>query len=180
MIKKLRLRFILLSMISLLLVLGIIMLGINLINYRNINREADLTLEFLSENNGSFPREMMHMDDKGPMTGDMHMKPQSFDKKGFDRLSSPELPFQSRFFSVTLDENGSIVSTDVSNVAAVDETSAAEYAQTVAAKGHVSGTYRGYRYLKAGSDTQPMYIFLDITRDRQTARDFSSTASLSR
>ena len=55
MIKKLQIKFILLSMTALLLVLTIIIAGINIVNYNGVAEDADDVLAILSENKGSFP-----------------------------------------------------------------------------------------------------------------------------
>ena len=55
MIKKLRMKLIIASMISLLAVLLIIEGIAGALNYNRIVAEADQTLEILEENNGKFP-----------------------------------------------------------------------------------------------------------------------------
>lgn len=56
MIKKLRIKFIVLSMLSLLLVLVVIMGSINLLNFRKIVEDADAILSILEDHNGVFPK----------------------------------------------------------------------------------------------------------------------------
>ena len=55
MIRKLRRRFILITMLSVSLVLLIIMGTINYLNYRNVVKDADTVLAMLREFDGSFP-----------------------------------------------------------------------------------------------------------------------------
>ena len=55
MFKRLRVRFIALSMASLLLVLGVILGAANWISYRHVVQEADKVLDILAENGGAFP-----------------------------------------------------------------------------------------------------------------------------
>ena len=55
MIGRLKQRFILIAMLSVLLVLTLLMTVINIFNYRQILKNADELLEILSENEGSFP-----------------------------------------------------------------------------------------------------------------------------
>ena len=50
MIRKLRIRLILTSMLAVLLVLVILMGGINIFNYRQVVEESDDILEFLMKN----------------------------------------------------------------------------------------------------------------------------------
>ena len=58
MIKKLRMKLIIASMISLLAVLLIIEGIAGALNYNRIVAETDQTLEILEENNGKFPDEI--------------------------------------------------------------------------------------------------------------------------
>ena len=52
---KLRIRFILISMLSVTLVLGVIIAGINILSYRSTVDNADMILNMLAENGGRFP-----------------------------------------------------------------------------------------------------------------------------
>ncbi len=56
MIKRLRIKFIVLSMFSLMLVLTVIMGTVSALNYWNIVSRADVTLAILRDNNGRFPK----------------------------------------------------------------------------------------------------------------------------
>ena len=77
-------------------------------------------------------------------------KPREFPKLEADfdwenrgpRHHSPELGYETRYFSVLLDENGQAVEANTGKIAAVDEAAAAEYAQAVWAQG-TSGAFSG-------------------------------------
>ena len=56
MIRKLRMKLIIASMVSLLAVLLVIMSAVNLVYYRQVIQDADSTLALLAENNGFFPK----------------------------------------------------------------------------------------------------------------------------
>ena len=81
MIKKLQIKFVILSMSALLLVLSIIMVSINLVNYHSVIRDADKVLVLLSENQGKFPVRKGEKDMMG---------------KELPPNMSPELPYESR------------------------------------------------------------------------------------
>ena len=112
MIKRLRRRFIALSMASLLVVLVLIIGSIDIVNYRHVTQEADSTLAVLAENGGAFPMPAERRMDGGPGTG-----------------LSPEAPYESRFFSVLLTAGGDVLSVDTGRIAAVDMSAAIDYAQ---------------------------------------------------
>ena len=55
MIQKIRIRFLTLAMAAVFVLLGVIVTGMNLINYNSVLRDADIKLEMLSQNRGRFP-----------------------------------------------------------------------------------------------------------------------------
>ena len=57
MIKTLRRKFIAIAMCSMAAVLFLLIGGINLVNYHNVNRTADARLDILEENGGHFTHE---------------------------------------------------------------------------------------------------------------------------
>lgn len=114
MIKKLRMKLIIASMISLLAVLLIIEGIAGALNYNRIVAEADQTLEILEENNGKFP--------------DVPPPEKPSEKKKEGRMSS-ELPYEARYFSVLLDSEGEVLTTDTGKIARIDTSDAVEYAK---------------------------------------------------
>lgn len=153
MIRKLRFKFILLTMTVLLAVLVVIIGGINMANYANVVNNADTVLSLLSENHGHFPN-------------------LSFFSHRLRKDLSPELPFESRFFSVLLDENWMSLQTETGNIAAVDVESAIAMAQTAAAKKSGTGFLGDYRYQKVQEGTRVRIIFLDCGRSLESFRTF--------
>ena len=78
---------------------------------------------------------------------------------------SPELPFESRYFSVLLDsDDASVISADTGMIAAVDEDTAAEYAISIFENGKTRGFLHSYRYTTVTSDSGTRVIFLDCQR----------------
>lgn len=109
MIRTLRMELILACMVSLLLVLTVIFGAVGILNYRKILADADSILAILQENDGVFP------DGK-------HLKDDFFLTDGppkDDRLLSPELPYESRYFSVFLAGDGTAISVNTGKIAAV-------------------------------------------------------------
>ena len=79
--------------------------------------DADRILEILEENEGTFPK----------------MEPG--EKKEGPHGMSAEIPYESRYFSVLFDANGTIILTDTSKIASIDTETAADYASEVWSKG---------------------------------------------
>lgn len=153
MIRRLRRRLILASMLSLAVVLLAIVGGMNLLHYRTLVKNADGMLALLQENGGSFPRM------RNP-----HLTPKldpSFD--------SPELPHITRYFSALV-SNGVAVDTDTSRIAAVDAASAGDYALQAMAKDVPCGFVDGYRFLRYEDAGGMRVLFLDCQRSLSDAR----------
>ena len=122
MIKKLRIKLIIAAMASLFVVLFIIMGSIMALNYHNLIANADSILSILAENDGAFPDMSNFNNNNRPSTDEFH-KPKP--------VFSPELPYESRYFSVFLNSDGTVISVNTGKIAAVDTSTAIEYAHTV-------------------------------------------------
>ncbi len=149
MIRKLKAKFVLLAMTTLVLLLTVILMGMNLINYKSVVEEADKTLSFLSQNKGTFPEFGGGVE---PPHGNLppHM--------------SPETPYESRFFSVLLDTKGDVVFIDTSKISSVGENEAAEYAESAIKKDKVNGFVDNFRYIVKTEPMGARITFLDCGR----------------
>ena len=201
MFKKLRLRFIALSMASLLTVLLVIMGSINVMNYRHVVQQADETLALLAENGGSFfpgsmkPPQASENDAVPPPVpdgqpdadDDLDADEDDWDADDWDDDDAPvfhpeqmngrhgfsaEMPYESRYFSVLLDENGASLSVDTGRIAAVDSLTAVQYAQSVFEGGRVRGFFEDYRYTVVTEEGGTRVIFLDCGRSLETFQSF--------
>lgn len=154
MIKKLRIKFTAAAMLSVVTVLVIILGTANILNYRKVIADADNVLSMLTENNGTFP----------------DMSPRKNGKPKPD--TSPEIPYESRFFSVHFNSDGQITSTDTGKIAAIDSETAQEYADQVMNSSKLHGFISDYRFMKHSSQNDTMVIFLDCNRNLSTFRNF--------
>ena len=157
MIKKLRIKFIAVSMVSLFLVLFIIGGMAGILNYRKIVKDADQILEVLEKNGGHFPKMF------------------SEDEKGGRPEMSPEIPFESRYFSVLLNDDGDIILTDTAKIASIDTEQAMEYASEVWYKESKKGFLEHYRYWQTDYTGESRIIFLDCRRQLDNFHNFLFT-----
>ena len=155
MIKKLRIKLIFAAMISLLAVLVVIMGAVGYLNYAKIVSDADETLSILEENDGFFPN-TQQTDDTIDDNGFRHDKESP--KRRYETLP-PELPFETRYFFVSMDENGDTLSVNTGKIAAIDSETAVEYAKNVWEEGSTEGFIGDYRYLMSTSDGESLIIF---------------------
>ena len=260
MFKRLRVRFIALSMASLLLVLGVILGAANLIAYRHVVQNADEILDILAANGGTFPKpEGFGNEDNNvapvfpmepgqpgvwsegetqpeppseaeaqPSAGTINPQPgilqpnpptdgetlpwetpevvwQSAPDE--DALSNvlrqldadeeddaddddseetairdrnsvrrQEMPYESRFFTVTVNAAGDVLSVDTGKIAAVDMADAVEYAQEALESGKERGFIDDYRWRKADTEDGALLLFLDCGRNLDTFRSFLLTS----
>lgn len=170
MIKRLRRKLIAACMLSLAIVLLVILGGVNLMSYQKVVADADAVLALLEANDGVFPRVHAGPEEKPEdgfsPAGGLGGKKDPFDQRGL----SPETPYESRFFSVLLGEDGQVLETDTGQIAAVDGEEAAVYAQSVAVSGKRTGFWGNYRYLLCQEDTNSRVIFLDCGRSLSSFR----------
>ena len=156
MIRDLRKKFILVAMLSTMLVLTAIMGVVNFSNYREMLDRADEMTALLEQNDGKFPEEpSWHEQDD---TETPPAKPEN-DEKDKSRFSV-ETPFETRYFTVTVDENGEVTDCDLDRIAAVDEETAEEYTQTAQQKNKTTGFQGIYRYRVTETEDGAKYVFL--------------------
>lgn len=161
MIRDLRKKFILVAMLSTMLVLTAIMGVVNFSNYREMLDRADEMTALLEQNDGKFPEEpSWHEQDD---TETPPAKPEN-DEKDKSRFSV-ETPFETRYFTVTVDENGEVTDCDLDRIAAVDEETAEEYTQTAQQKNKTTGFQGIYCYRVTETEGGAKYVFLDCRRE---------------
>ena len=159
MIRKLRLKLILVSMLSLSVILCAIFTAISILNYRDMIRNADDILEILADNDGSFP--------VGDGQDDSLYSSNSPGQSGW---ISPELPYETRYFSVFLSQDGTVLSVNTEQITAVDDSAAVGYARTIADTGQEKGIVDDYRYISYSDGDELHIIFLDCGRRMNTFR----------
>lgn len=163
MIQRLRRKFIAASMLALTLVLLVILGGINTMNYYRTVSDADAILTILAQNDGRFPRP------DGTASNTPNGAPP--DKgSGKERQLSPETPYESRFFSVSLNDSGAVIASDTGSIAAIDASSAENAAVSVWLRGSTEGFWNDYRYVRCKTDSGSRIIFLDTGRSLNAFR----------
>lgn len=162
MIERLRRKFIVISILSVILVLTIITSTINISNYIQINNQADEILEIITSNNGHFPKPQK------PKEGDRRVPPEI----------SPEAPFSTRFFTIRIDENENVLTIDTGNIAAITTKEAVNYAEEVLKSKDSSGFLEIYRYSSVKTDYGRLIVFLDFRKELETFKSFLKNSIL--
>lgn len=153
MIKKLRYRFILLMMVVISVILGAVVTVINIASYNRINREAEVVLNILAENEGKIPG--------------------NFDEEDEDRPPSYylELPYSTRYFTVTINLEGEVQSANLNYTRSVNYDGACAIALRLYQNKNKEGIYESFKYRSIKLlDESTMYIFLDQTSELENYR----------
>lgn len=88
----------------------------------------------------------------------------------FYHTPTEETPYETRYFSVTFEENGTLSAVDTSKIAAVSTSQAVKMAKELLAQNSRSGYYGNYKYLADDKDSRTLYIFLDCTKNLQSEK----------
>lgn len=169
MIRKLRMKMIVLSMVSLLVVLLLLESIVVGLNYRKIVEDADQILTVLEANDGRFPEAVpLEGEGNGLMKPDMELPRKEMEM-------SPELPYESRFFSVVLKEDGTVYSVDTGKIASIDTSHAITYAQKIWRSKKDKGFTDEYRYRITETENGVRIIFLDRGRELSNFRNLIFT-----
>lgn len=145
MIRKLKAKFAFLAAASLLVLLSLIVVGMNVVNYNSVVSDADETLSFLSSDKGDVPK----------FDGTQPMLPHGM---------SPEVPYESRFFTVYLDSGNGIVDAEMSKIASVSQAEAEDFTAEALKKSSDKGFTGKFRFLKTEDKSGYKITFLDCGR----------------
>lgn len=145
MIRKLRWKFLQISMAAFAVVVVLLTGMLNLFYIVQMENQSEYMLEFLVENDGHFPRNVEKNSDFA---------------RGF-RGFSQETPYETRYFSVELDDSGAITMTNLDSIAAVSDVDALNYALEAADSGKCSGYIGSYKFAVQQQEEGVLYVFLD-------------------
>ena len=155
MIKKLQRKFMAIAMFTLTSLVLVQSLAVNAINIYQRDSDIKNILRIIANNGGVLPNS--YIETSGHVTsffnpfGEMHL--------------NIETPYSTRYFVVELKDN-LVTKISTEHIAAVDNTMAFDYAQTVYKESKPGfGTVDYYRYLYVTDGNKSMIIFLDLQRD---------------
>lgn len=170
MIKNIKRKLIIISIASLFSVLFIIMSVIGTVNYQKIVKNADEIIYIISENGGSFPghMDMKEKNEEKGLPGEKNISVRGLD-------ISPEMPYETRYFTVVIGDDGEISTVNTGKIAAVDTSAAAEYADRAVKSGKNEGFEDKYRYNIRNTSDGKQVVFLDCRRDIDTFISFIIT-----
>lgn len=161
-ISRLRFKLIAVSMAVTLLILGLIVGGINFINFKKVIDNADNTINYLTNNYNTEETRPEPPDEEGGGDG---FRP-------FDDGISPEVKFESRYFVVSFDSEGNVASSDTKHVFAVSEEDSIKIAKKIYEGSSDRGFYRNFRYAKISLNGYNAVMCLDVYNGLYSANYF--------
>ena len=160
MINKLKRKFLIISSISTFVLMTVLVLTMNIVNYRQVIADTDSVLDVISQPNlpplfnENFPERPKEI--------------AGFVPPGM----SPEVLYESRFFDIRISAEGQILQTDLSSIVSVDNTSLQEYINTALEKNSSRGFIGNFRYAKMQDGVGTRILFLDCGRKLDSFRSF--------
>lgn len=161
MISKLKRRFTVLATVSMIVLMTVLVLIMNIVNFTSVVSDSDSTIDMLSQQSFSFPSNSKIPNMPG---GRPDFK--------IPRGMSPEVPYESRYFTVTVSASGEIVESDLSQTVTVDSSSLNEYINKAISRSSTRGFAGNFRYLKQGINGVTKITFLDCGRKLDTFYNF--------
>ncbi len=166
MINKLKRRFTVLATVSMVVLMTVLVLIMNIVNYTSVVNDSDTVIDVLAQPNAPFA-DFFTRPDK---------QPAEIVDAFIPRGMSPEVPYESRYFTVTVDADGTVQESDLSRIISVDSDSMNAYIQTALANDNERGFVGQFRYLKQTSDFGTRVTFLDCGRKFDSFKTFFWTS----
>lgn len=164
MIKKLRKEFITISIIAVVSVMVLLCVIVNVANFISVNEKLNNTFEMISSNGENMPDFYRPDMDKNRDEFDLEFK-------RFDRQFNEETPFSTRFFVLTYDESGNLISSDLEKIAAVKQEDVQSYLEIALSSKKTYGFCEGYKYkIEKLDDGSFKAIFLDDNREMSSVK----------
>ena len=156
MFRQLQKSFVKSAMLSFTIVLFVVLVIVNGINYRQTIEQVDRVATMLVENNGTFPDAPSN---EGPKEHPSHGKPIGHEFRKDDQLSTR--------YAVVKVENNEVTSVDQSHLISVEESSLKESALRLVESKSLSGWEGSLRYKLSGEESSFMVVFVDANREVQ-------------
>ena len=166
MIKKLQRKFIMISGLAVVIVMLCLLLPVNLVNRIRLRNELKKTISFIMESGGDLSGSV-ETEDRFDF---WHEAIENVTGRNRSLNLTPESRYQLRYFTVVVEQDGTVSDLSLSHIAAVDEKLASEMAKRALSRpqtnGFLEAQLNSYYYLKQEPDEGRVMIgFLECTRE---------------
>lgn len=156
MIYNLRKKFIIISAVSVSVVFAIIFGVIYFVSTSQLDKTMDTLTDVISSNNGMFP------------DFEKMQPPPSSSRPHHRRDFSPDTQFSTRFFTVWVDDNNNILSTNVDRISSVSKEEAEQYAVQALNRSNERGWISDFRYKINDTEHGKSVVFVNGEMNRNT------------
>lgn len=160
MINRLKRKFLIIGTVFMFILMTVLVLIMNLVNYREVVSESDSVLNMLSRPDLPLLGDHSYQDDPDDID--------DFIPPGM----SPEVPYESRFFIVVASGEGEMLQSDLSRIISVDDESVMDYICEALKCGRSRGFVGNFRYSKTSDENGTRMVFLDCGRKLDQFRSF--------
>ena len=167
MINKLRKRFVIIGTLSVFVFLLIVVTTINIINYKAMINDIDRTVEVVANPKANFFKEF-----------EKPIEPRKEFEEFLPNDMSPEVPFETRFFSVLIDDSNQIQDADISRIITVTSEEIINYVTKATKSSSDKGFIDEFRYKKISEDDLTRIVFVDCGRKIDSFYNFMLISSL--
>lgn len=160
MISKLKRKFIWTATAFTFLLMAVLVLIMNIVNYCGVLSESDQILDVLSQPGAPFL--------SGIQPPERPEEMEEYVPPGM----SPEVPYESRFFFAAVSAEGEILQSDLTRIISVDDDSAKDYINSALNSKNDRGFIGQFRFLKSADEDGTKILFLDCGRRLDSFRSF--------
>ncbi len=165
MIKKLKIKFIALAMISMFVLLTLIITTVNIINYNYVISDTDKALKiFLHENDFD--------DDPDDKEEPLVSKPPRSDKMKRPKSKIPDTYMVDEYYSVLISPEGEVIGTDRDHISWLSEENAEKYALLAYEESAEKGSVGIFRYHIDSDEENTLITLMNIDRELSACRKF--------
>lgn len=164
MINKLKRKFLITGTAFMFVLMSVLVFTMNMVNYHEVTADADSVLEVLTNPDMPFDGDGRDKD----KDRNRPERAENFVPHGM----SPEVPYESRFFTVRVSEDGEVLQSDLSRIVSVDEDSVKSYINKALDSKRERGFIGSFRYLKVTDESGTRIFFLDCGRKLDSFRGF--------
>lgn len=169
MIKTLHRKFILIATLSIVTIVAVALGVLNGMLYFVVRGEIHYVLDYISENGGS-------------ISGGRQPESRSWFADGSWAQDTPEFSYQTRYFSVVLDPDGTAKVINVNHIAAFSAKEAVETSLQAFQSGNTEGFFKkdkaSYAYKTTATGEGLLVVIMDCTRDIAAVNAFFRYSSL--
>ena len=159
MLRKMKWKFVAFVMACIAVLMAVVVGGINFFARVQMTEHYDQLLEILVYNGGEFAYDgwKKDIDDDSDES-----KKSSNSIFRYNLKITKETPFENRYFSVFMDEEGNVNDANVDHISAITASEAEEYAKDVFVLGRTRGTYDTFRYIISENEDGYIVGFIDM------------------